>query len=334
MKNESEDVLIELRAQMDQIHKTIDDLNAFFPNEHHINIANALRKANEYLEEIQKKFEEIPNGQEALNCARYNNHNWENEAKIANNLQNSVKSIEDETEVMNFRLDDLRNHSHNVFKIVTETQGVQSKNLENFDKLKSRYAEIDTIRMDIDDMLDNNLLLETEQFIYKINDTLYSNPSINPSNMKHALTDMLDRIEDNEIETKDLSISVVTKAQIYAEELDKKSKDYSALFQDTRDGAEAALRARFAGDSLIILYFLFINSNSFYSSAHKNITSAIEAASEAANRAEDEAFKTHAVLYPTHGPTIADNSSKSLVESIELKTEALIEIEKLEGELI
>ena len=100
------------------------------------------------------------------------------------------------------------------------------------------------------------------------------------------------------------------KARAHADDLMKRSKVIVDSFQHSKDGAKIALLA---------------------SSAHSNITSAINSAQDAAKRAFEAARTSYDELNPIGEHTIFDKGLDSLHESEDIQKDALHEISKIDG---
>lgn len=70
----------------------------------------------------------------------------------------------------------------------------------------------------------------------------------------------------------------------------------------------------------------------FYSTAHKDITDAINAAKDMAKQAVDAVAKSQEELYPPAGMSVIDIGMISLQTSHDIQQDALAEIDKLGGE--
>lgn len=71
----------------------------------------------------------------------------------------------------------------------------------------------------------------------------------------------------------------------------------------------------------------------FYSSAHKNISDAIEAANKAAKEATNQVNDAHYTLYPEQSISVIDRAQSSLLKSQQLKDNAREKIDNTEGKI-
>lgn len=71
----------------------------------------------------------------------------------------------------------------------------------------------------------------------------------------------------------------------------------------------------------------------YYSSAHKNISDAIEAARLASQQARERVYAAQSKLYPRSGISVIDRARTSLEKSHILKKDAMLEIQDTEGKL-
>lgn len=71
----------------------------------------------------------------------------------------------------------------------------------------------------------------------------------------------------------------------------------------------------------------------FFSTAHKDITDAINSAKDMANQAVHAVAKSQEELYPPTGMSVIDIGMISLQTSHDIQQDALREIDKLGGEL-
>jgi laminin, alpha 1/2 len=288
---------------------TIEELNRYGTNDHHIKLPQAIKDAKQYLDDLKVKMQQFNQSDNAVKCAKDLHKFWTNESYAIESMNIGKDNLKLSLDDLKERYLDLEKHAHRTQSTIDTADETFVKNEERFENLKNKLDEIRGLEQDVDEKLNNSLIAQSETTIEMLKD--------NMDNIEDELTDILilnKSLNETTAEVTDVLIGIqntnLPNAQKHAAELMEKANSYTQLFQHTKDGAEIAMLA---------------------STAHQNITAAIAAAKLAAQQAIVAAQQADAELNPDDEVSIKDRGIESINESQDIEQEALTEIDKLDG---
>lgn len=309
MKIEVDSILTDIRDVSLNIQESIVNLNNYGSNDHHIKLPVALKEAQRYLDDIKNRARNLPNNEDSIDCANKQFEFWVDEYKSSNQAQSDFDHLKASLKIMTDRLDDMKNLTHKVFRDSMETEVLMSRNREKLDKLIGKVEKIDETHDEVKKILHTEIISQTDSMMESIHDNI--------AKLKVENDDLIALNEDLNITIvecdeglKEAKIHWLPKARVHADDLMKRSKVIVDSFQHSKDGAKIALLA---------------------SSAHSNISAAINAAQDAAKDAFEAAKTSYDELNPIGEHTIFDKGLDSLHESEDIQKDALHEISKIDG---
>lgn len=308
--------LDDIVAMKNGINETIRQLNEYKSHVSHVSIQNALKEAQNYVQQIQKHETDLENQKiNLLNAKMCIDDVQQDVDELKSHQSNQSKRLKEQLKT----LDDIKSKLKDIQKhldvINSQSKDAIKLNEINDQKLKQLMREIqkieqlnNTINNNLNitlalNMKSNNLLGEIE------NDLQYDEIIDDLKKFNHTFSE---KIKTDRLEIEMLKNGVCDKAEEWANELIVRSVKYGATFKATQIGAQEALDA---------------------SNAHKNIIAAIEAAKEAAADAAASSKKSYVELNPPEEKSVIERGKESLEESEKVIELAKRENQSIEGEL-
>lgn len=330
VKNEFFAFLNETNQLTWKIQNTIDELNYYGTHDHHINLPTALHEAQSLLDNISTRSMDHDKAKTVLGCARDALDFWSSTSETLTQQSLEVDQLKYDAAMINTRLDDALKIGQTTHNVIDKVKTIHGKNVENFNALANRQNEARKLKQEIRQVYNNSIVPQTDELFEEISDSQNKllqimedinvlKETVNDTNAECA--DGLDEIREN----------YLPDAKEHSDDLMKRATEYAELFKNTKDGAAIALIARYAVNGI------FINENMknripSYSTAHKDITDAINSAKDMTNQAIDAVAKSQEELYPSSGMSVIDIGMISLKTSHDIQQDALREIDKLGGE--
>lgn len=313
MKIDAESILIDVRDITGIVQETIINLENYGSNDHHIKLPNALKEAQMNLNDIKRRSQNIPQSQESLKCANEQFDFWSDELKSAMQQQQKLDNFLTLRKLFNERLEDLKNLTHRTFRDSSETEAFVTKNRKSFEKLKEKSIKINEDTEELEKLISFGIIAQSATMMEMLHDAIDKLKSDNK-----VLIDLNVEIDavitEREDDLQDIKDDLIPKARVHAELLAKRSKVIVDLFQNSKDGARVAMLA---------------------GTAHKNITEAINAARDAAEKAHVAAVFSNDKLDPIdpEEETMIEKGQDLSLESEAIQTDAESQITKIKGKL-
>lgn len=267
---------MEVRDITGVVQEAIINLSNYGSNDHHIKLPTALREAQSFLKDLQKRSDNILKANDTIKCANDQTEFWSDELSNTNQqrekLQRYLKLRVDFID----KLKDLKNLTHQAFRDSSETEVFVTKNKKDFERLHAKAKEINLDSEEIEKLLNLGIIAQSDSLMESFHDNTAKLKIENSEiiELNEMVEEMITARED---EFADISESFIPKARIHAEDLSRRSKIIVDLFQHSKDGAKVAMLA---------------------GTAHKNIADAITAAREASKQAYDAAIYSNDKLNP------------------------------------
>lgn len=328
---------------MDKIKSTIHLLDKYGTHHEHVNLPVAVNEAEILLDKIKSIVNDnVDNVLDNLECGKNLLDEWKNTNLMLNDQMNDIVDIREQLNDLNMRLDDTIDNAYKTERILNEAIDLHKLNLLNYDNLQNINYKINTFKSDLNDIFNTSIIPKTDISFSQLND---NHDKIDRDiETIDALRKMLENLlNDNAKVLYDIRNNYQLEVTDHANDLMERAKEYSNMFKSTKDGAEAALLARYYISfqkiymlELLFTTYLIDTENIFillynFSTAHKNIIEAIEAAKAAANHTHEAVEKSQNELYPDGSESVIDKGIKSLNKSLAIQNDALIVNDKLNG---
>jgi laminin alpha 1/2 len=309
MSSEADTILMELRDVEGMMRKTIIELKNYGSHDSHLKLPHAIRDANNLLNDIKQKSERLTTNPYDVKCVEDHWGYWNNENNATEHQAKALENLKQGFLNLANRLENMQTLIHKTFKHSMETEALLTFNQKNFENLQEKVKSIEEIDAEITEVLENDLLEETESLMESVEANMKSLDHVN-DDLVTLNEDLNNTIQECEQELNKITSNSLPKAKAHAQKLASKANIYVDLFQHSKDGAKVALDA---------------------STAHSNIANAIEAARVATNLAFEAAKNSNDELNPIGEDTIAEKGLDSKHESLDIRADALNEITRIEG---
>jgi laminin alpha 1/2 len=311
LKVDANAILVDSRDLSGSIQETIINLENYGTSDHHIKLPNALKDARMYYDDVVKQSENMPSNNDIEKCVKDQFEFWTDELNGATGQKERLEKFLQDQKIFHERLNDLKNLTHRVFRDSSETEAFITKNKKDFEKLKERVARLNEQSAEVDGILDENVVAQSASLMESVGDSIEKAKATNDDLQSlHGEVDrvMKERADGiNQIRDKE-----VVEARKHAESLAERSKVIVDLFQNSKDGAEQAVRA---------------------GTVYENIVESINAARTAADKAHEAAVFSNEQLTPTdpNEETMMERGNDLSLESEAIQQDAEQQIEKIKG---
>lgn len=314
MKDEVENMLMDMRDITGVVQETIINLENYGRNDHHVKLPIALKEAQMYLDDIKFRSKNIPKSHETLKCANDQLEFWSEEFNTTSQQKDRLESYLELRQTFNDRLDDLKALTHRTFRDASETEAFVTKNRKDFEKLKQKANRITEDSEELQKFLTMDIIAQSDSLMESLHDGI--------AKMRIDNKDLVDlnnlietTIAEREDELDQIKRKTVPDARAHAEDLARRSKIIVDHFQTSKDGARVAMLA---------------------GTAHKNISDAIEAARIAADEAYNAAVYSNKKLNPAdpEEETLIEKGQDLSLESEAIQGDAENQISKIKGKLL
>lgn len=244
LKSETETMFGDIKELKVKILSTIETLQRYGLHDHHINLPMALNEAQLLLESITSKAPNDRQNRGILKCARKALNIWSNASEILSHQLIEVEDLKSTARNIISRLNDADHIAHRTNTLLDKAVDVHEINLQNFKILADREQQIESMKMEIFSLNNNGIVPATDELFEEIED-----------NHGKILRDLADVIElkdivndtntecSNELEM--IRQNWLPEAKDHSDDLMYRAREYSRSFQNTKDGAEVALLARY-----------------------------------------------------------------------------------------
>jgi laminin alpha 1/2 len=313
LKVDANGILVESRDLSDSIRETIIELENYGTSDHHIKLPNALKEARMYYDDVLKRSEAFPLDDATAKCANDHFEFWTDELKGTKEQKERLEKFLTDQKIFHERLSDLKNLTHRVFRDSLETEAFLTKNKEDFEKLKEKVGRVNEQSAEVDGILDENVVASSASLMESVGDNLEKAKVVN-SDLLELHGDVERAMKEKEEENAKVRDNEVVAARKHAESLAERSKVIVDLFQNSKDGAQLAVRA---------------------GTSYSNITDSIHAAREAADKAYEAAVFSNEQLNPTDDEeTMMERGNDLSLESVAIQEDAEKQIVKIKGERV
>ncbi|TMW53859.1 hypothetical protein DOY81_001030 [Sarcophaga bullata] len=299
----------DLDSMQASILENIANLENYGRGSNYLSLPTALQQARFYLDSIKQHRDSVNNIRTTAACAWHYFYKFGNATDESFDQQAKVEMFWRDLNNTNFRISDIRMQADRTVDMQNEIDDILEhiRNLKSY--VREDYQQIQDLTGRIQQYLKETLLDPTAVLVERNVQRL----EILSGNMDQVIklgTVLNATLDDNDSIHREVRKHWLPKAQKHAARLLERSNEYARQFQPTRNGARIAMLA---------------------SSAHKNISEAIEAARLASKEAKERVFKAHNKLYPRYNLSVIERAANSLNKSKNLKHEAQQEINRTEA---
>ncbi|XP_023158823.1 laminin subunit alpha-1 isoform X2 [Ceratitis capitata] len=306
LRNDVSNLYVDIGALRADILQYIFTLNNYGKSEQHMSLPMALDQARFYLDSIRQHEETVENIRNSTQCAWHFYYHFGNASDAAFDQKARVEMFWRDLNQTNFRISDMRLHADRTVEMQNEIDDTLEHVMNLRNHVVDDYNKINELGADVMDYLNQSLIPRTD---------VLSEQNWAQQERLTGVTDSIDRLVeqlnislgDSDGMQREVRKHWLPKAQKHADRLMERSNEYARQFQPTRNGARIALLA---------------------SSAHKNISDAIDAARQASLEATERVSEAQQRLYPDDDSSVIERAKISLNKSKALQKEALTEMER------
>ncbi|XP_028895887.2 laminin subunit alpha-1 isoform X3 [Zeugodacus cucurbitae] len=306
LRNDVTTLYVDIGALRSDILEYIFTLNNYGKSEQHMSLPMALDQARFYLDSIRQHEETVKNIRNSTQCAWHFYYHFGNASDAAFDQKARVEMFWRDLNQSNFRISDMRLHADRTVEMQSEIDDTLEHVVNLRNHVMEDYNKINELGTDVTGYLNKSLIPRTNLLIEE---------NWVQQEQLTGVTDSIDRLyeqlnismDDSEGIQREVRKHWLPKAQKHADRLMERSNEYARQFQPTRNGAKIAILA---------------------SSAHKNISDAIDAARRASIEAKERVWEAQSRLYPDDDSSVIERAEVSLNKSRKLQKEALAEMER------
>lgn len=226
------------------IGKTIDTLNSYGLQEHHINLPVAVAEATRILDDISRRAAHENRTNREPTRGPFGVEFWEDFLAVLPNEVIEVQQLKHNTITLQSRLDDAAHLAHLTNHKLDEAVNINTDNLRRYNALANRQQLARQLRDDTYAVFNTSVVPRADLILEEVEDTrqkVYSDI--------RQIVFLKDTIDGgnaeltNELRT--IAGGIMPMAEKHAAGLMRRAKEYEREFQSTKDGAELAMRARY-----------------------------------------------------------------------------------------
>lgn len=226
------------------IRSTIDALNRYGFNNHHVNLPMAVNEAETILENlIQQAERNEPAMRNIWKCARDSLDFWTNVSKILAEQMVEMDHMKYNISNIKYRVSDITDRAHQTQSTLDKAMTIHTANIRNFNLVVDQENLVRKLKNEIFILFNNSVLAQGDELLVEIED--------GHDKLRKDLTEIIelkDIVNENNDELEDGFDTVrdnwLTKAKVHSDELAVRARKYANSFLNTKNGAEVALRAR------------------------------------------------------------------------------------------
>jgi len=289
-----------------EILQTLSDLHGYGKSAHYLSLPTALKQARFYLQAIREHDQMVQGIRSTNDCAWKHFYAMGNASDASFDESGRLEMLWRDLNQTNHRVVDMRLQVDRVQEVENEAEDV----LEHVRNLSIRvgesHQELDELNQRISDHLDPGYLEQGEGLLrLTVQRQIMLNGHLNQLDGYRILLNTTLGVKTEQ--QREVRKHWLPKAEKHASHLLARSNEYARKFQPTRNGARIAMLA---------------------SSAHSNITEAINDARLASILAKERVYEAQRTLYPSDGSSMIERAKHSLHRSKQLQQEALKQMHK------
>ncbi|XP_033151119.1 laminin subunit alpha-1 isoform X1 [Drosophila mauritiana] len=289
-----------------EILQTLSDLHGYGKSAHYLSLPTALKQARFYLQAIREHDQMVQGIRSTNDCAWKHFYAMGNASDASFDESGRLEMLWRDLNQTNHRVVDMRLQVDRVQEVENEAEDV----LEHVRNLSihvgESHQELDELNQRISDHLDPGYLEQGEGLLrLTVQRQILLNGHLNQLDGYRVLLNTTLGVKTEQ--QREVRKHWLPKAEKHANHLLARSNEYARKFQPTRNGARIAMLA---------------------SSAHSNITKAINDARLASILAKERVYEAQRTLYPSDGSSMIERAKHSLHRSKQLQQEALKQMHK------
>lgn len=289
-----------------EVLQTLSDLQSYGKSAQHLSLPTALKQARFYLQAVQEHDQLVQGIRSTNDCAWRHYYAMGNASDAAFDESGHLEMLWRDLNQTNHRVVDMRLHVDRIVEVESEAEDVLEHVRNLSGHLGESYQELNDFNQLISEHTDPGYLERGEGLVrLTLQRQIQLNGQLNHLDGSRVLlnTTLGVKVEQQ----REVRKHWLPKAEKHASHLLERSNEYARQFQSTRNGARIAMLA---------------------SSAHSNITKAINDARLASVLAKERVYEAQRTLYPSDGSSMIDRAKHSLHRSRQLQQEALKQMHK------
>ncbi|KAH8251255.1 hypothetical protein KR032_004153 [Drosophila birchii] len=309
LKTMREDALVQrhdaglVRAEVLQ---TLSDLRGYGKSAQHLSLPTALKQARFYLQAVQEHDQLVQGIRSTNDCAWRHYYAMGNASDAAFDESGHLEMLWRDLNQTNHRIVDLRLHVDRIVEVESEAEDVLEHVRNLSGHVGESYQELNDLNQLISEHTDPGFLERGEGLVRQtLQRQIDLNGQLNHLDGSRVLLNTTLGVKAEQ--QREVRKHWLPKAEKHATHLLERSNEYARQFQTTRNAARIAMLA---------------------SSAHSNITKAINDARLASALAKERVYEAQRTLYPSDGSSMIDRAKHSLHRSRQLQQEALKQMHK------
>lgn len=310
LRSKAENCLEKIRHSYAETQTTILTLNQYGTHAHHINLHLALEEAQQLLTDITTLTTQGENARKSLVAANTLLQYWSSMSQITTDQVVEASELTNYGVMLKNRLQDSIQLAHRAFDTLTKAESTLSYNRRRYEALLQQHKRIFELQSGIRDIYNTSIVAQTDT-AFEIIDDNHGKIQQDMENLQRLQQIVRDVNEECAEGLHVIRTNYKDAAQRQAHELTLRAKKYAQLFQHSRNGAEVALLA---------------------SSAHRNISGAIDSARILAAEAIEAVAKSEEELFIGKGESVIEKGLQSLRRSQKIEEDAIKEMNKMHGE--
>lgn len=311
LKSKADNFLDKIRQAHAEGQSTILTLSQYGTHGHHINLHLALEEAQQLLDDINTISSRGENARKVLLCANESLQFWSGVSDITSNQVIEASELKHYGIITKNRISDAIQLAHRAFDTMTKAESTISYNRRHYDALLLQHKRIFGLQAAIRDTFNNSIVPQTDTMFEMIQDN--HNKVQQDMGSLQRLRQIVNEVNERCHEGLHyIRMNYLDAARVHSQDLTLRAREYAKLFQHSKNGAEVALLA---------------------SSAHRNISEAIESARILAMETIEAVAKSEEELYPINGESVIEKGLHSLRKSQKIEEDAIKELNKMQGTL-
>ncbi|XP_041451135.1 laminin subunit alpha-1 isoform X1 [Drosophila obscura] len=289
-----------------EIIQTLLDLRSYGKSAQHLSLPTALKQARFYLQAIQEHHQGIQGIRSTNDCAWRHFYVSGNASDAAFDERARLEMLWRDLNQTNHRVVDMRLQLDRTLEVESEAEDI----VEHVRNLSGHTAEAHQELNELGQLIGKHLnqsYLDRGEDLARLTLERQSLLSDHLSQLDGAAALLNATLGVKSEQQREVRKHWLPKAEKHADRLLERSNEYARQFQPTRNGARIAMLA---------------------SSAHSNITKAINDARQGSSLAKERVYDAQRTLYPSDGSSMIERAKHSLHRSRQLQQEALKQMHK------
>lgn len=242
-------IFAELKAIQNCSQVTVEHLNAFGVEGHHVNVSIALREAQDLHQGILDIAHEQNGAHRANQCATAVLEQWSNISMILQSQMEESNQLKYDTLNVKNRLYDLIQHAYKTSETLVHVNTIHGDNKQRYDRVNKLLSEITSLRWAINEIYNSSIIPQTDTAFAMIDDN-HGKITQDLGTIIQLRAIVHETNEECALKLSNIRSEWLPIAANYSTSLMGRAQEYVKMFQDTKNSAKIAMLARFVSSSL------------------------------------------------------------------------------------